>query len=212
MRNPIEDDLDELNKTIDKNRKEMIFQQKRSIDLNKEYRDGLRAYYYKISFFSVGAISLSITFLGMILSDSSELNIDVYSFLNEFLRLIDVLFLSWLSFVLAVVCSLLGIKFHLNHVNSEAYYVYSKSIKDYVENDFQILDIGVEEFAQENLTYKRDRLEKELLEWEKVVKRNKRSKNFNYILCRGLLVFSEYVFVVAVVLLSIFALILFWNK
>lgn len=104
--------MNDFEKSIEKAEITLKKAEKRSDDLNKEQRAGLSKFYYTISLYSAGAISLSITFLSTLISNYHESLIDSCLF---GIKNIYFLYFSWFWFIIAFLTGLLSRKYYANY-------------------------------------------------------------------------------------------------
>lgn len=135
---------------------------KHNQELSKEHLSALGKFYDNLALYSAGAISLSVTFMGYIISSKPEvLNESIFGF-----GIINFLYISWFAFVVSFIASLLVKKYSAYHLSAFGFSNYTKHYKEFCEVKVQYLKSNPQDLIfqdgdlDENLNVQKSNLNK----------------------------------------------------
>jgi len=133
MINPLQQQADKME--LDAKKREYSLAQEQNQKLNDEHKAILSKYYDNIALYSAGAISFSVTLIGLVLANypSSLSQIKLY-FPN-----ILFLYVSWISFAISFISSLLSKKCDAYYISAFGFTNYTKRYYKYLENELSFI-------------------------------------------------------------------------
>lgn len=125
-----------IEKEVETSQKELSRIGREREKAQKEASVLLRRYYEKIAFYSVGAVSLSVTLLGFILKEFKQ--ILWFSLINE-IPIVAFLCLSWIYFVLALITGIVYIRFRAFYASYWGGRIYSEARKEFEQKRLELI-------------------------------------------------------------------------